>query len=549
MTCFLKKEWEDYPMQHDEKKGGNPMDHPHKNKQSKIGSGSVGRVTFVGISVLLQVVWIVLGIVRLQRIYAPLSLLIEMSAFILVLALYSNSKNNALKMPWIMLILAFPLLGVSLYFLLGRSGLNHRIKKRYGQIKETLWKNLSGEESFLSEENVQKSTAYGSFYYLQKYEKYPLYKHTKVTFFGQAEEGFLQQIEDMKQAKVFIFLEYHAIEDGESFGKMKAILEQKVKEGVEVRILYDDVGSMGFLTPAFVLRMKKAGVDCRIFNPVIPFLKMFMNHRDHRKITVIDGKVGYTGGYNLAEEYFNKVHPYGHWKDTGIRLEGEAVNSFTALFLELWNVARETDQICSPGFYQKYFPKRQETAKEAEGQGFVQPFGCSPLDGERTGENAYLNLVKAAKSYVHITTPYLMITDEMSKELELAVKRGVEVILVTPGIPDKKLVNRITKSYYHGLAKSGVRIFEYTPGFLHAKEVICDGDMAIIGTINLDYRSLYLHFENGVLLAELEEIQKMEEDFQATLQVSNEVTQKYQTPRRLWVRMWYSIFRLIAPLL
>ena len=345
----------------------------------------------------------------------------------------------------------------------------------------------------------------------------------------------------MKAAKKFIFMEYFAIEDAEAFAAIKEVLAAKVKEGVEVRIFYDDVGSVGFVNPKFARQLEELGIQCRIFNPLIPLLNMFMNNRDHRKITVIDGEIAYTGGYNLANEYFNMTHPYGYWKDTGVRLEGEAVRSYTVMLLEMWNAMEHTDLS-----YERFFPQKDLSWKS---DGYVQPYADNPLDGEHVGENVYMNIIKNAKRYVYFVTPYLIITDEMKRELGLAAKRGVDVRILTPGIPDKKLIYRITRSYYASLVRDGVRIFEYTPGFCHAKECICDDEVATVGTINMDYRSLYLHFEDGVYLYQCSAVADMLKDYQDMISVSEEVTEMYRQSSKSRLSIGQCLLRIIAPLL
>jgi cardiolipin synthase len=315
-------------------------------------------------------------------------------------------------------------------------------------------------------------------------------------------------------------MEYHAIEDAESWHGIQDILEEKVREGVEVRVFYDDMGSIGFITTDFVKRLEEKGIRARVFNPFAPGLNLFLNNRDHRKITVIDGKVGFTGGYNLANEYFHVGEPpYGFWKDTGIRLEGDAVRSLTVTFLENWNAMDRKDKRYDSDFA-KYLPKTGYVAKE---RAFVQPYADSPMDGERVGEEAYISLVNKANRYCWFATPYLILTDEMIHALGLAAKRGVDVRLVTPGIPDKKIVYRLTRSYYTPLLQQGVRIYEYTPGFLHAKCLVTDDEKAVVGSINLDFRSLYLHFECGTLLYRTESVPSVKQDMFDTFAKSREV--------------------------
>ena len=336
-------------------------------------------------------------------------------------------------------------------------------------------------------------------------------------------------------------MEYHAIEQAESFERIFNVLKDRAVHGVEVRIFYDDVGSIGFINHDFRKRMEENGIACRVFNPIIPVLSVFMNNRDHRKITVIDGKVGFTGGYNLANEYFNVTHPYGRWKDTGIRLEGDAVKSLTVMFLEMWNVVKKTDQD-----YQKYLPVTDYKVKQ---EGFIQPYADSPLDDEHVGESVYMNLIAHAKKEIYFTTPYLIITDEMNRALGLAAKRGVDVRIVTPGIPDKKLIYKVTRSYYAGLVRQGVRIYEYTPGFIHAKQCVCDGEAATCGTINMDYRSLYLHFENGAFLYNCDAVGEIRQDFEHIFAESTEVTEKYKSGRSAVLRGTQCFLRLFAPLM
>ena len=287
--------------------------------------------------------------------------------------------------------------------------------------------------------------------------------------------------------------------------------------------------------------MKKIHIECRVFNPLIPFMSVFMNNRDHRKITVVDNKVGFTGGYNLADEYFNLVHPYGQWKDTGIRLEGSAVRSLTEIFLENWNSINHTDAT-----YKQYL---DNSIAESLANGFVQPYAETPLNSELLAENVYMNIIKNAKRYVYFTTPYLIISDEMNRELTQAAKRGVDVRIITPGIPDKKTVFRITRSYYMPLMSQGVKIYEYSPGFIHAKQCVCDDETAVIGTINLDWRSLYMHFENGVFLYNCDCIKNMKQDFDETFEVSHKVAIQERADMSIGTRIWECLLRLVSTLM
>ena len=490
----------------------------------------------------MQVAWLLILALRLNEYSVYISLATSILTLILVLRLYNTRIPMGFKLLWIMVILAFPVLGVSLYLLAGRSDVTKGMRVRLEKIDTGLAHWLMQDEQVLHSLREKDVSVANQMNYISQYAKFPVYQNTDIEFFKDASDGFEEQLRELKMAEKFIFMEYHAIEDAISFGRMKQILAEKAKQGVDVRVLYDDVGSIGFIDSKFVKRMEALGIKCRVFNPLIPVVNIFMNNRDHRKITVIDGKVGFTGGYNLADKYFNLEHPYGHWKDTGVKLTGEAVRSLTFMFLEMWNAMSNKPLEDTSVF----FPDITYDAKE---NCYIQPYADSPLDNELVGENVYMNVVKMAKDYVYFTTPYLIISDELERELTMAVKRGVDVRIITPGIPDKKAVFEVTRSNYEDLVKAGVRIYEYTPGFIHAKECICDDELAVTGTINLDYRSLYLHFENGVLLYNCQAVKYMRKDFEETIKVSKEVTEVYKKKHPLNIRIKRGLLRVFAPLL
>lgn len=502
---------------------------------------SIGRLAFVGISLLIQVMWIVLLFERLNEYSTTISLLSSVLALVVAMRVYVKNMNAAFKMPWIILILFFPVLGLCIYGVFGNSNATKKVRKHYEEIEGKLDNEMIQDKVTMENLENKDFLVANQSRYLVNYGGYPIYQNTDVVYYSDAAVGFEAQIEEIRKAKSFIFMEYHAIEEAESFARLKSALAERAAAGVEVRLFYDDVGSVGFINKDFIKRMEAVGIQCRVFNPMIPFLNVFMNNRDHRKITIIDGKVGFTGGYNLADEYFNITHPYGHWKDSGVKLTGDAVKSLTVMFLRMWNTIKETDSDFS-----KYLPSVIYEAKES---GFVQPYADSPFNGEYIGENVYLNMIKSAKHYFYITTPYLIISDEMNRELGLAAKRGVDVRIVTPRIPDKKLVYKVTRSYYAGLVLQGVKIFEYVPGFMHQKQAIADGDIAVVGTINLDYRSLYHHFENGVFLYKMNSIGNIKDDFDSIFKISEDVTEKYKNPKSAVLRGTRSILRLFAPLL
>ena len=444
-----------------------------------------------------------------------------------------------MKMPWIMLILAAPVMGLSLFLLFDILGDPGRAGKRIRRFREKIEGSLPQDEAVLARLESENRAAGNQFHYLSVHENWPVYENTSVRYLGDGAETLEAMKADLEKAEKFIFMEYFIVADNSAFQEIREILVRKARQGVEVRLMYDDIGSLGFVNLCFARGLSEDGIRCRVFNPAVPVVNLFLNHRDHRKTTVIDGKVGYIGGYNLSDEYFGRARPYGVWKDTGLRLEGEAVRSLTASFFELWNVTTKEDED---------FARYLNICHKVTSEGFVQPFNDNPLSEERTAENVYLNLIAQAEKTLYITTPYLIITDEMSRALRLAAKRGVDVRIITPGIPDKKVVFAITRSYYSGLARQGVRIFEYTPGFCHAKQCLCDGKIASIGSSNFDYRSLYHHFENDVLLYGCDAIGDMARDFDVLFSQCTEVTQRYSTGSGAILRMWQCILRLFAPL-
>lgn len=511
-----------------------------KKPEHKPSGNSIMRMIFVGMSLIFQVGWILVRVKWLNDYSELVSAVTGLLAVSVVLYLNSKNTNAAMKMPWIMLILAIPVLGLSMYLLfeiLGDPGIGKRLRKARDQ--KVMDTPESAHRAF-SNLKVSDPDAASQSCYLWHRAGYPVYENTAVRYFPEGKLALEAMKQDLEKAEHFIFMEYFIVEDESSFRELEDILVRKTQQGVEVRLMYDDIGSVGKVNMSFAKRLNAKGLRCIPFNPALPILNLFMNHRDHRKITVIDGKVGFTGGYNLADEYFDRTHPYGHWKDTGIRLEGEAVRSLTETFLELWSV-----QAGGREDIRQYLT----VSHSVSARGFVQPFADNPLEEERVAENVYLNLIHQAGKSLWFITPYLIITDEMSHALSLAAMRGVDVRIITPGIPDKKTVYAVTRSYYTGLVRNGVRIYEYTPGFCHAKQCICDGKMVSIGTSNLDYRSLYHHFENNVLLMGCDAVQEIAADFEATFAQCREVTEQYRTPRGKAMGTWQYILRLFAPLM
>ena len=502
---------------------------------------SVGRAIFAGVALLLQIWWLVSLAMRANAVVPYVSIVTRILSLVCALNIYGQERVSASKTGWIALILLMPVLGLCLYVLVGQPWATYSIRRRFERIDRHLAVEANAGAEAIAEAQKRDPDLAGNLRYIRDWGKYPAWLNTQVDFHASGEAAFEDLKACLRRAKKFIFMEYHAIELSTCFMELEEILAERAAAGVEVRLFYDDVGSLSFICPHFIDRMQQKGIRCRVFNPIVPLISAFMNNRDHRKITVIDGQVGFTGGYNLADEYFNVKHPYGHWKDTGVKLTGSAVWNLTQMFLEMWNAMGRTDEDC-----RAYLAA---PAAQIDAPGIVAPYADSPLDDERVGECVYMNLLRQARRRCWITTPYLILDDEMTQALILAAKRGVDVRIITPGIPDKKLVFQITRSYYGQLARGGVRIYEYAPGFIHAKQMLADDDTAVVGTINLDFRSLYLHFEDAVLFSGCPAVQQVANDFEATLPLCREMTQAYRAWPKPHVRVVQKLLRLFAPLL
>ena len=499
------------------------------------------RVVIVGLLLLVQVVWLFLFFLELVEYSASINILLNLISLIAVLYIINCPDNPAFKMAWAIAILVFPVLGGLMYLTLGSKRPTKRLRRILEQSDRQLRPLLVQEQTIVEEIKQEDAVAAGQMHYIRKCAGYPVYEGTTATYFKSGEENFPILLQELKKAKHFIFMEYFIVEEGEMFDAILEVLKEKVAEGVDVRFIYDDFGSVTVLPYKYYERMERSGIQCEAFNKFIPIFSLVMNHRDHRKITVIDGHTGFTGGINLADEYINRKERFGYWKDTGIMLKGEAVWNLTAMFLTVWNAVRPTDKD-----FREFMPRRYYE-KDFPSDGYVQPYGDSPLDNETVGENVYLNMIHASQQYIYMCTPYLIIDNEMMTALCLAAKRGVDVRIVTPNVPDKKIVFWLTQSYYPQLLKSGVKIYQFTPGFIHAKCFVCDDKYATVGTINMDYRSLYLHFECGVFLYRSTAIMKIKEDALETIAKSCLVTEK-MIQKRLPIRLAQALLRVLAPL-
>lgn len=503
----------------------------------------LSRVIAFALAVLTQVVWIIFAVVVLRNRFPIIAAAISVISVVAVLWITSKDINPAYKLAWTTLILAVPIVGAVIYLLFGKSWLGKDMKQRMDRASQesSSWMQEDAEvRNLLKQESV---AAGRQSEYISGTAGFPLHRHTTTKYFRVGEELYATLLQELEQAEHFIFMEYFIIDDGEMWRGILNILENKARMGIDVRLIYDDWGCISTMPQEFQLQLQRRGIRCEVFNPLVPIASVLLNNRDHRKITVIDGCTAFTGGLNLADEYINRRMRFGYWKDTGVMLKGEAVWNFTVMFLQMWSVL-SGEKI----EYGKYRPHVWHES-EFEDDGFVQPYGDTPLDSEPVGESVYLNIINRAKKYVYIFTPYLITDNETMTALKLAAKSGIDVRIVTPGIPDKKLVFLLTQSNYSPLLAAGVRIFEYKPGFLHAKSLVSDDRIAVVGTVNLDFRSFYLHFECGVWMYGTQAVMQIKEDALELFQECREITAEYCREQSIWTRMWQGILRLFAPLL
>ena len=498
------------------------------------------RVVLTALLILIQAL-LLFGIIwKLNNYFIYFYAFSVLLSLLLTLRIINNKSNPAFKIAWLIPILLFPVLGGLVYLVFGSDRTGKYIRNKMGRIEKEMQDGISKANERSGIEKMPPDVVNQS-HYISNSAHCPPYKNTTVEYLPMGEVKFERMVQELKKAKRYIFMEYFIIQEGTMWNTILDVLEEKAKEGVDVRVIYDDMGCILTLPTGYEKTLREKGIQCQIFNPFIPILSSHFNTRDHRKICVIDGNVGFTGGINLADEYINGYEKHGHWKDTAILLKGEAVFSLTTMFLSMWDylIKKEGED------YAAYYPD----SWDENAQGIVQPFADNPLDDEAVGETVYLNLINKAKRYVYITTPYLILSNEMVTAMNTAAKSGVDVRIITPHVPDKWYVHAVSRSYYDMLVEAGVKIYEYTPGFVHAKTFVVDDEYAVVGTINLDYRSLYLHFECAAWMYKASCVTDVRDDFLKTQQMSQEITlekcRNISIPRRLG----RSVLRVLAPLM
>ena len=504
-----------------------------------------GRTAFVVMSLLLQISILLAGFRFLSHymvyIYGGFTLL---SAFV-ILYVVNKDENPSFKLAWIIPITVIPVFGTLLYLFLELQWegkiINRKLRENISDTQPYLKQNPRYMEQLAKTSRSNANLAA----YIENSGSYPVYGNTNVKYYPVGEEMFEDMKKELEKAKRFIFMEYFIVERGEMWDSLLEILERKVQEGVEVRFMYDGMCCLVLLPYSYPRELRAKGLKAKMFAPIRPALSTYQNNRDHRKILVIDGHTAFTGGINLADEYINRKVRFGHWKDTGIMVKGDAVTSFTMMFLQMWNITEK-----EPEDYGRYLRDPEFFyPPELSMEGFVIPYGDSPLDQETVGELVYLDIINTARNYVHIMTPYLILNYELVQALQFAAKRGVETIIIMPHIPDKEYAFLLAKAHYEELIRAGVQIYEYTPGFVHAKVFTSDDEKAVVGTINMDYRSLYLHFECAVWMYRSRAVMQVKEDMEDTFPKCREICMKFCRSRNIFVRMAQSILRLFAPML
>ena len=458
-----------------------------------------------------------------------------------IIHIMNRPDDPTVKLTWTLLVAVLPFFGTLLYLWI-RTDLGHRIlHKRLDDLIRTTKSQVTNRPELLEKIEKEEKEFYDLAIYLDHFGSYPVFEEEQVKYYASGESHFEDLLAELEKARKFIFLEYFIIDEGYMWGRVLSILSQKVKEGVEVRVMYDGTCAIFKLPYSYPKKLEKLGIRCKMFAPLRPAVSTHYNNRDHRKILVIDGHTAFTGGVNLADEYINRKNLYGHWKDTAIMVKGDAVRSFTLMFLQMWNVNERSER------YERYLEKCGSSL--SSGKGYIIPYGDSPLDSERTGEMVYYDILNRAERYVHIMTPYLILDNEMITALTFAAKRGIEVQIIMPHTPDKEYAFALAKTYYRQLIEAGVEIYEYLPGFVHAKVFTSDDKKAVVGTVNLDYRSFYHHFECGLYLYKSAEVTAIEGDFSETLKKCKKITLEDMRKEKLSRKIIGPLLKLVAPLM
>lgn len=502
-----------------------------------------GRTLIIVLMILLQIYLLFVVAAQMGQ-YSQIGFtLLQILSVFVVIYIINCKENPAFKMAWIIPVCAFPVFGTLLFLFIQLNPGNYKLKlKLERRIDETI------QYSHTSQKVAEALKQDGGdiedmSYYIEHINFFPTYGNTQVTYFALGEDKYVDLLRELEKAEKFIFIEYFIIESGYMWNHILEVLERKAIEGVEVRVMYDGTCTLLKLPYNYESKLENIGIKAKTFLPIKPLLSTHQNNRDHRKLLIIDGKVAYVGGINLADEYINEIELFGHWKDVAVRLNGDAVRSYTLMFLQMWNVSEKGEEN-----YGKYLVETVR-GKLDKKLGFVIPYNDDPTNRQDVAERVYLDILNKAKKYVHIMTPYLILDNEMVVALSFAAQRGIDVKLILPHVPDKKIVFYIARTYYKQLLEAGVKIYEYTPGFLHAKLFVSDDEKAVVGSINLDFRSLYQHFECAAYIYKNPVIDEIEKDYQETLEKSQLITMQNYKKISVITRVLGHIFRLFGPLM
>ena len=504
------------------------------------------RFILIALLIVLQALLFFVLLYRMAEFFPWFSAAEFLFTVLMVIYLFNSGMDSAAKLTWMFLVAILPLPGAAM-LLFTRTDVGHRrTRKRVAALTDMTRDAIPQPAGVPEDLKAEHPDAASLHVFMNRTGCFPVYRNTHVTYFRSGEEQFRAVLTELERAEKFIFLESFIIEEGYMWGETLRVLERKAASGVEVRVMYDGMCESNKLPSDYCGRLGRLGIRAKAFSPIRPILSSQYNYRDHRKVLVIDGRTAFNGGMNFADEYVNRTHPFGYWKDAGVMLRGEAVRSFTLMFLQMWNLD-EPEPAFAQWLEAPYDPDR--ALPEERGTGFVIPFADCPLDGDKVGEGVYMHILNTAKRYVHIMTPYLILDGEMETALRLAAKRGVDVRVILPGRPDKKLAWALAKSHYSRLTEAGVRLYEFAPGFLHSKVFVSDDTVAVVGTINLDYRSLYHHFECATYMAGTDCIPQIEVDFRGAQLRSREVTPESIRNEKIFYKLTGSLMKFVAPLM
>lgn len=501
------------------------------------------RTLIIALMVLAQAVVIIAALTYLKNYFPALMEIVALVGTLVLISIINDDEPAEFKLTWAIFVCIFPILGALIYAYVksnwGMVGLRKKVREEK-EHTDGILSTSKGTRNALERES--RSFQHFAFY-MENVCGYPVFHNTYTTYYPTGEATIAAIKEELKKARKYIFLEFFIIDHGEVWDSILEILEEKVKEGVEVRVMYDGLCSLRLLPYYYPKKLAEKGIKAKMFAPVVPFLSTSQNNRDHRKIVVIDGEVAFTGGVNLADEYANLKERFGYWKDAGIRLEGRAVMSFSLMFMQMWNIYGKENMD-----YKSYLLE-DPLREHKEHDGFVIPYADTPTTKSEIGKNVYEDIFQHATEYLHVMTPYFIVDREFLSLMKYTALRGIEVKMILPHIPDKKYAFLIAQTFYPELLEAGVKVYEFIPGFVHSKVMVADDRMGTCGSVNLDYRSFYHHFENGVILYENSSVKEIEKDFQQTLKQCMEVTPEYYQKIGVLKKLLGRTLRLIAPLM